>query len=168
MSAVITKVRWKTNANTGGVDAETAYQEIEKVRAAFGGDIAAEHVVKAASDSANPLHGIFEWDDSEAARQHRLTQARTLMRSIEVVYEEPERRPHRVYEVSHAAKRGDKQDATTYRTVEELMTDPASRDRLIGDAIKQAMAFRRRFQALRELQLIFEAIDKVSDDLVNQ
>lgn len=168
MSATITKIRWKNNANTGGVDAETAYHAIEDVRLAKGGEVSAGDVVEAAATCSHPLHPVFEWDDSEAARQHRLTQARSLMRSIEVVYEKSERPAHRVYDVAHFAKRGDKKDATTYRTTEELMADPVARDRLIADAIKQAMAFRRRFKALRELQLIFEAIDQVSEDLVRQ
>jgi hypothetical protein len=45
------------------------------------------------------------------------------------------------------------------------MADPVARDALIATAIRQAMAFRRRFQNLRELQLIFEAIDKVADKI---
>lgn len=41
-------------------------------------------VVEAARDPASPLHGYFEWDDTEAARQHRLGQARQLIRRIKI------------------------------------------------------------------------------------
>lgn len=43
-----------------------------------------ESVVEHASDATSPLHSHFEWDDTEAARQHRLTQARTLIRSVKI------------------------------------------------------------------------------------
>ena len=41
-------------------------------------------VVDAARDPASPLHAYFEWDDTEAARQHRLGQARQLIRRIKI------------------------------------------------------------------------------------
>jgi len=44
----------------------------------------AEDVVEAATDPDSALHGYFEWDDTVAAHGHRLTQAGTLIRSIEV------------------------------------------------------------------------------------
>lgn len=48
------------------------------------GRLAPADVVAEASDPASPLHDYFEWDDSEAARKYRLSQARTLIRSIKV------------------------------------------------------------------------------------
>jgi len=44
--------------------------------------IAPEDVVEAASDSENPLHTLFEWDDAVAAKQARLHRAREVMASI--------------------------------------------------------------------------------------
>lgn len=41
-------------------------------------------VVDAARDPASPLHAYFEWDDTEAARQHRLGQARQLIRRVKI------------------------------------------------------------------------------------
>lgn len=46
------------------------------------GQLAPEDVVVKASDPKHPLHDYFEWDDSEAAKQYRLDQARTLIRSV--------------------------------------------------------------------------------------
>ena len=161
----IAEIRWKRNANTGGVSASDAFDEIERVRAKKGGDVAPEHLVEVARSKRNVLHGIFEWDDSTAATQHRITQARTLLRSIEVVYEELPERPMRSHEIVVRKKRGDDQSHTMYRTTSEAMEDPITRDALIAEAIRQAMAFRRRFQNLRELQMIFEAIDKVIEEV---
>lgn len=37
-------------------------------------------VVEAATPTTSPLHKYFDWDDAHAAHQHRLDQARRLMR----------------------------------------------------------------------------------------
>lgn len=39
-----------------------------------------------AAKPESPLHGYFEWDDSVAAGQHRLDQARALIRRVLVVW----------------------------------------------------------------------------------
>lgn len=41
-------------------------------------------VVESARDPNSPMHSFFEWDDTEAARQYRLGQARQLIRRIKV------------------------------------------------------------------------------------
>lgn len=41
-------------------------------------------VVAAARDPESPLHGYFEWDDTAAAEQHRLHQARQLIRRVRI------------------------------------------------------------------------------------
>lgn len=44
-----------------------------------------EGVVEAARDPDNPLHAEFNWNDEEAAHQHRLAVARHLLREIDFV-----------------------------------------------------------------------------------
>jgi hypothetical protein len=46
------------------------------------GPITASRIVEEAEDPEHPLHSRFEWDDTEAARQYRLIQARNLIVSI--------------------------------------------------------------------------------------
>ena len=48
--------------------------------------IKAEDLVTAAKDPTCPLHAEFEWDNDTAADKYRITQARYLLRSINVVY----------------------------------------------------------------------------------
>jgi hypothetical protein len=48
------------------------------------GLLTAESVVGAAADPASPLHLFFEWDDSAAAAEYRLFQARSLIRKVRV------------------------------------------------------------------------------------
>lgn len=44
-----------------------------------------EALVERARPKSSPMHDCFEWDDRAAAEEHRKMQARTLIRSIEVV-----------------------------------------------------------------------------------
>jgi hypothetical protein len=49
-----------------------------------GGKITAEAVVLAATPQESLLHPLFEWDEAKAAHQHRLDQARALIRAVKV------------------------------------------------------------------------------------
>lgn len=43
-----------------------------------------EDIVLEATDPMHPLHDRFEWDDAKAAHEHRIEQARALIRSVRV------------------------------------------------------------------------------------
>lgn len=51
---------------------------------AIDGHLTAEAVVSDAANPKSPLHSRFEWDNSKAAHEHRLEQARALIRSVRV------------------------------------------------------------------------------------
>lgn len=55
---------------------------LEQIEKLHSGRLTPERVVDDARDSESPLHDLFEWDDSIAAHQHRLMQARTVIRSV--------------------------------------------------------------------------------------
>lgn len=59
--------------------------ELEKIRVRNGGVLTPEAVVAAAKKPTSPLHRVFEWNDSEAAKAWRIEQARCLIRSVHVV-----------------------------------------------------------------------------------
>lgn len=49
-------------------------------------DLSAERVVENSRPAAHPLHHRFEWNDKVAGHEHRLDQARELIRSVKVVF----------------------------------------------------------------------------------
>lgn len=61
---------------------EARINELAKLN---GGRITPETVMRDAEDPTSPLHDSFEWDDEVAAYQHRLDQARALIRSVRIV-----------------------------------------------------------------------------------
>jgi len=56
--------------------------ELESLRHESGGKLKPAAVVENAKNEGSPLHPFFTWDDSEAAHQHRLDQARKLIKNV--------------------------------------------------------------------------------------
>jgi hypothetical protein len=154
----IEKIMWKQNVPTAGIDATKAYKAMELLRAKNNG-LTDDALVEAAKPKSHVLHAFFQWSDDKAAVEYRRMQARQLMRSFEIVYAEMPKAKVRAYQVHVKAKPGEAQ-RTVYSTTEEVMNDPAARDRLIASAIKAAMEFRNRFKHLHELEGIIESINK--------
>lgn len=67
-----------------GVDPEDAFNELERIREARG--LTAAAVVEESKPKDAPLHPAFEWNDKRAAHEHRLWQARQVIRCVQVVY----------------------------------------------------------------------------------
>ncbi len=85
--------QFKEGSHVGG-DPNKIGKEFERLEKTEEG-LTAESTIEAAKVRASPLHDAFEWDDTTAAHQHRLKQARTLIRSVEVVVlgsDKPKRR----------------------------------------------------------------------------
>lgn len=155
----IQSVEWKDGAVHRGVDASAAYDAICKLRESHGGTITDVDVVNAAKSKRSVLHKLFTWDDSEAARAFRLGQARSLIKSFTVRYEERPETAVKAFQVKRRASVHSKDDRTEYTTTADALSDGPTRDRMIAEAIRLAMQFRRRFQELHELSAVFEAIE---------
>lgn len=67
--------------------AETS-EILEQLRLENDGKLIPDDVVEAAGEVSHPLHDYFEWDDDKAGHQHRLWQARVLIRSVRVTVED--------------------------------------------------------------------------------
>ena len=159
----IETIKWKQNVPSKGVDAAKAHKALEAIREKNNG-LTDDGVLAAASVKGHTLNKWFEWDDSTAASVHRRDQARQLIRSLEVTYSDAPGIKTRVYEVEHKSRPQDPQ-RTVYTTTEEVLANPESRDRLIAEAIKAAMQFRRRFKMLHELDGLMLEIDKVVEKM---
>lgn len=65
-----------------GAKATIYGSELKRLARTQNGKLETEFVVTKARSEVSPLHDAFEWDDAAAAHQHRLKQARTLIRDI--------------------------------------------------------------------------------------
>ncbi len=103
-----------------------------------------ERLVQEASDPSSPAHGHFEWDDSKAAHEHRLTQARQLFRFI-VTVEAAVQEPMRAYlHISDEKGRRYEGRAKVKRSV-PLMTQ------VIGEALDELDQWRKQYEQLKSL-----------------
>jgi len=76
--------KWKMPSLAKKVDVNDAIIEFEKIKKDTG-KLTPEMVVEFAKDENNFLHKLFTWDDSKAAEQYRLQQARNIINNVEVV-----------------------------------------------------------------------------------
>lgn len=141
-------------------DAKEVYLELEEIRAE-NGDIVAAEVVKKAKEKTSAMHEQFQWNDEEAAEKFRLEQARLLVRSIHVIYKQAPKAAVRLYSnVVIESKSEPPKTEKVYIRTEDALKDPVLKAGILGDAIRDAISFRRKYAHLQELSKVFVAIDK--------
>jgi len=135
--------------------AKAILHELELIRKRHRGILRPADVVKFARDPKTALHKQFEWDDSRAAEQYRLEQARHIIRcAVRVVVDD--KPPIRAY-VSLVS---DRQVGDSYRDIIEVMCTPTLRERLLKQALNEADSWRLRYEQFVELQAICREIVK--------
>lgn len=138
------------------LDPEKAGKELERLKKASNGLLAAEEIVEAARDEKNVLHPHFEWDDSVAAEAYRQDQARDLVRSltIDISRSNVEAKPVRAFvNVAVGQDRG-------YVPTLTAMSSKDLRKQVLEKAFAELEAWRARHAELTELARIFSAIDE--------
>lgn len=117
--------------------------------------LVAAEVVEAAKDTANPLHGEFTWDDTEAARKHREMEARTLIRAF--VYFEPRiDRTARGY----ISVPTDRQHGGGYRPLAGVLDRPDFVSQLVEEVKKKIESLKVGYRHLTALDPLWIEIDQ--------
>lgn len=161
-------VKWKDGFRTK-VSPTVAWRFFERVRAERDGELDLELAVQWSKPKDAPLHGEIEWNDKKLAESARRDQMRRIVRNLVEV--RPRMKSEtRVYEqvrVEMPAKSPDKKPEVrnVFRSTEEILADPAGRADLLGQAVRDALAFRRRYAALAELATLIRAIDETVENL---
>ena len=88
------KYQWIDGARYG-IDANIVGEELARIQEQ-NGVTTPDAVVDAARPDDAPLHTVFEWRDEVAAESYRKWQARRVIKSVRVIYEET-KEPQRVY-----------------------------------------------------------------------
>lgn len=115
-------------------------------------------IVAQAASPRSPAHKLFQWDDTLAAREHRLNQARVLLGSFVIETEVTmSGRKSRVIAVPYVSRSARGQ----YEITTEAMREPDKRDFMLGEALKEGKRWRRRYADLSELAVVFASMDEV-------
>jgi hypothetical protein len=131
---------------------ERRRQELESLRDE-NNLILAERVVEFAENPSTALHGWFEWDDSRAAHQHRLQQARQLIVWVKVKpagSDEPIQAFASIESDRHRPGGG-------YRSVILILSDAALYQAYLAQAMEELQRFQQKYAEIKELGMIFSA-----------
>lgn len=139
--------------------------ELKRLAEKAHGLLKPEDVIRAAEPEGSVLHDRFEWDDSEAAHQYRLEQARKLIRVTVELLDGKERALTRVF-VSLSSDR--EKEGGGYRSTVDVMNDAQMRQQLLEDALDEMEYFKHKYAALQELKKIFSAISSTRRQVVKQ
>lgn len=145
-------------------DANIVGAHIEMLRGKFKGELTPEDILVDAKHDNSPLHSFFEWDDSAAAHQHRLAQARGLIRSVVAIYVQPDKPAVRQKAYVHIAQG----DTSHYRETSHAMQVKSTRDIVLKTAWREFQAWRNRYKDLKEFSNLFDAADDVERKLLGK
>lgn len=144
-------------------DAKFVGEHIEMLRKKFKGELTPEDILNDARHNNSPLHSFFEWDDSAAAEQFRLQQARGLIRAVVAVYVSDERPAVRQKAYVHVPERG----APHYRETTHAMSHKNTRKLVLDRAWNELKAWKARYKDLEEFSALIKIIDVVDEDFPN-
>lgn len=96
------------------------------------------------------LHKCFEWDDSRAAYQYRVDQARNLIRLYITV--EPGRR-------DTVSLRQDRHEDGGYRRIGDVMRIPDLKQQMLDEALADLRRIQKKYEMLTELASVWREID---------
>ena len=116
------------------------------------GKLTAKNLVDVSRPVDAPLHPEFEWDDMKAAEKFREEQARNIIRSIQIVYEDYE--PRKMY---CNIRRTDPE----YMSVDVAISKPDTRQMLLDNAFRDMEIFQKKYEMLTELANVFDAMMEV-------
>lgn len=138
-------------------DANAVGKHLEMLREKCKGEITPQDILTDAKHNNSPLHSFFEWNDGEAAEQYRLQQARGLIRAVVAIYTSPDKPAVRTKMFVHISEPG----APHYRETSHAMSQTATRNIVLQRAWAEFLAWRRRYQDLKEFSDLFEAADEI-------
>jgi hypothetical protein len=128
----------------------------------LGEHVTPEQVVDAARPAKSPIHSMFEWNDTAAAEQHRLWQARQHISHLEIVVRtESGDLETRAYHSVVIVTGDDKQRGYSHMVDIRKSTDLS--DQVIAKAFRELEGWKERYAEYKSLfGSVFAAIDKVA------
>lgn len=113
-------------------------------------------VVEEARQVGSPLHDHFEWDDAVAGERFRLVQAGDLIRKFRITYgHDTDGTPQTVREWVSVAR---PDQPRGYIPTDTAVADPFTREVLKRECLREAHAFKIKYQALEDYAQIVQGL----------
>lgn len=142
-------------------DIQEVVPELQVIQRQHGG-LEPQVVVEKAKNPRSALHKHFEWDDSEAAKEYRIHQARNLIRAVEVIIQPVQDRPP-ITTRAFISVVQQNNEGRIYLPIERVMSDPNYRRQTIERAMAELDVWEEKYRNLRELAEIFQAIQRTRE-----
>ena len=137
-------------------DPEIVGRHLEMLRKRNKGELTPEVVLDDAKHDNSPLHSFFEWDETEAARQYRLQQARGLIRAVVAVYARENKDPIKAKAYVHISS-----PKPHYRETVDALSKQATRTAVLQRAWSELQAWKNRYKDLEELSGLISVIELI-------
>ena len=147
--------QWKTASHIKA-DANEAGAMCEQLEKTVG--LTAANLLEANRATGTPLHKEFEWNDSIAAEEYRLQQARHIINCL-CVKSEADRTnetPVRAFFVVDTSSK-------CYESLSVILKSEDKHKELLRNAKAELKAFQKKYHALEELKPVFDAISELGD-----
>lgn len=169
------KIKWKEGSRFNCTAGE-AYNFFERIRSENDGYIDWDEAERQARPKDSPVHDDLEWDNKKCGTLYRKAQLQRMVRRIETIHPKM-KTSTRVYEsvkmetvapdADTAGKSPEQiRQARVFMKTDEILANPAARADLLNRAVREALAFRRKYAALSELAGIIRVIDEEVSHLV--
>lgn len=137
------------------------------------GGVTARDVLDVARSKNNPLHTYFEWNNEKAADLFRLEQARNIMRSIRITYQDAEEKTHssRIVQAVTTSAYSDK--PRSYHSFKILHGDTLFAAQLLGASIDDLRSWKKKYEPYVDmwdkfsetLQIVVNQIGELEDEI---
>ena len=136
-------------------DMKKISEEIIKIAENRG--LTAENVVESARNKGSSLHRFFEWDDTLAAEEWRLQQARVLIHTIKIkITMDGDLKMIRAFENIKVTIDGD--SFREYKPTIEILSNLEYRQQMIIKAIGEVKYWQEKYALFKEFNPIFNKI----------
>jgi hypothetical protein len=158
-------IRYGFRGETGGASPQVIGETLAAIEARNGG-IEPQAIVAEAEDKESPLHPLFEWDDTEAAKAHRLRQASEIVRRVHVIhYSEEGKKERQIAYVSVVRQDADGDKSRSYVSASRALSDQEMQQQVISEALAGLRAWMRRYQKLCALGNVSPLMELVRKEL---
>jgi len=132
--------------------------ELEYIQKKNKGLLNPRNVVEFAKNPETCLHSKFTWDDSKAAHEYRLLQARHIIRlELKIIH----RGNNTIETNEYVSLTIDRKPDGGYRPIVVVMEDEYLRQQMLKDALNELIRIKSKYKQLEELSSIFGEIDKL-------
>lgn len=169
----------KGTRNISNKKAQIYGEELYSLAEIAKGKLTPQFVVKSARRKKSSLHDYFTWDDTEAAKEYRIYQARQLMGALEVTVETDKGKMEQYKALINVTGKVDyeEQDCPpcsevvvrqSYVTIETVRESEIYLNELIEKAHQEMVVWGKKYRQYRELKgfkkfkTIFKEIEEMS------